>query len=453
MQARVICHARGRGGAGTQGVIIRQLRYQKLLITETGALPAAATRSLSREGVTTVALIVFCQSFPAVAFGAIALFLPLIRADLQMTFAQAGMLAAASTLTYALGQVPAGYLSDRFGPSRLFFFGILGTSLLTLGFGLVQTFELAVINQLVSGVFRALTFAPCLALLTSWFPPERRATAMGLYVVGGFSGNIFLSLVGPVLMNHYGWRFAIVFFSVVGIVGALLYLAFGRERPRARPRQQVGMIDLLQLFKYQIMWICGAIQFIRLGVTVGFNFWLPSLLVAERGLTIQAAGLVMAMGAAFTVLSNMLGGYVSDRLRNPPLIIGGSLAIVACTSTLLAFVHSIPVLLVVIAINSIFLQFYFGALFHVPVEVLGPRIAGMSIGFSNLFANIGALTFAYALGVVKDEAGAFTWGFVGIGAACVVGVMLAFVLARIRNRALAAGKRNSPVTTRESPTY
>ena len=55
----------------------------------------------------------------------------------------------------------------------------------------------------------------------------------------------------------------------------------------------------------------------------------------------------------------------------------------------------------------------------------------------NLFANVGVLTFAYSLGVVKDKAGSFTWGFVGISAACVVGVMLAFALARMRNRALA----------------
>lgn len=405
---------------------------------ETSALLAPpAARSLGREGITTVSLVVFCQGFPTVAFGAIALFLPLIREDLHMTFSQAGMLSAASVLTYALGQIPAGFLSDRFGPGRLFFIGTLGNTLLALGFAFVPTFELAVINQLVWGVFRALTFAPCLALLSSWFPPERRATAMGLYVVGGFSGNIVLALVGPMLMNHYGWRFAIIFFSVLGIGGALLFLAFGRERPRAAARQQVGLIDLLQLFKYQIIWICGAIQFIRLGVTIAFGFWLPSLLVAERGMSIQAAGLVVAMGAAFTALSNVLGGYVSDRLRNPPLIIGGSLAVVACTSTLLVLVHSIPALLVVIAINSIFLQFYFGALFQVPVEVLGPRIAGMSIGFSNLFANLGALTFTYSLGVVKDEAGTFTWGFVGISAACAVGVMLAFVLARVRKRALA----------------
>ena len=92
-------------------------------------------------------------------------------------------------------------------------------------------------------------------------------------------------------------------------------------------------------------------------------------------------------------------------------MIGGSLAVLACTSALLVVVESIPLLVLVVAVNSIFLQFYFGPLFYVPVEVLGPRVAGMSAGFSNMFANIGALVFAYALGVVKDRAGAFKWGF------------------------------------------
>ncbi len=92
-----------------------------------------------------------------------------------------------------------------------------------------------------------------------------------------------------------------------------------------------------------------------------------------------------------------------------------------------------------------FPQFYFGALFAVPIEVLGQRVAGMSTGFSNLFASLGALTFAYALGVVKDQTGTFTWGFVGISAACVVGVVLAFALARVRSRALARPDREIPV--------
>ncbi len=370
-------------------------------------------------------------------FGGIALFLPLIREDLQMSFSQGGMLSAASTLTYALGQVPAGYLSDRFGPKRLFFIGILGATFISLLFGLVGSFAMAMANQMASGIFRALVFVPGLALISSWFPPNRRATAMGLYVMGGLSGNIVLSLIGPFLVDQYGWRFPFLLFSALGIGAAFVYRALGREKPAAGSRQRVSLLEALRLLEHQIMWVCAALQFIRYGVYISFIFWLPSMLVADRGMTVQQAGLVVAMAAAFTGPLNAFGGYVSDRLRNPALVIGGSLAVLACTSTLLVITHSIPMLLIVVAVHSIFLQFYFGPLFLVPVEVLGQRVAGLTTGFSNLFANIGALVFAYSLGVVKDKAGAFTLGFFGITLACAIGVVLSIVLARVRRRALA----------------
>ena len=390
-----------------------------------------------RDAATTVTLVIFCQGFQALALGGIALFLPLIREDLHISFTQAGVLSAATTFTYAFCQIPAGYLTDRFGPKPLFFIGILGSTLLSLNFGLIQSYPAAVANQLVSGVFRALLFAPGLTLVASWFPPDRKATAMGLYVIGGVSGNVLLSLAGPLFVAHFGWRPAFVFFSALGVLSALAFFAFGREKP-AGSKHPVGMLEAFQLFHYPIMWVCAGIQFIRFGVTTSFYFWLPSLLVADRGLSLEAAGLITAVGAAMTAASNALGGYASDRLRNPPLVIGGSLAVLACTSALLGVVHFIPALVLVVAVNSVFLQFYFGALFFVPVEVLGQRVAGTSAGFSNMFANLGALCFAYALGVVKDTAGAFTLGFLASGAFCVVGVLLAVVLSRMRSKALAA---------------
>lgn len=390
-----------------------------------------------RDAALTVTLVVFCQGFNMLSLGGIALFLPLIREDLGISFTQAGMLSAASTFTYALGQIPGGYLADRFGPKRVFFVGILGSTLLSLNFGMVESYPGALANQVVSGVFRALIFAPGLTLVASWFPSDRKATAMGVYVIGGVSGNILLSLIGPILVIHFGWRPPFMAFAALGVCAAFVYLAWGREKPTTGPKHPVGMLDAFQLFRYPIMWVCAGIQFIRFGVTTSFNFWLPSLLVSDRGLSLQAAGFITAMGFALTGPSNALGGYTSDRLRNPPLVIGASLAVLACTSALLVAVDSIPLLVLVVAVNSIFVQFYFGPLFHVPVEVLGLRVAGMSAGFGNMFANLGALTFAYALGLVKDTAGSFTLGFLATSAFCVVGVALALVLARMRKRALA----------------
>jgi MFS transporter, ACS family, D-galactonate transporter len=391
--------------------------------------------SARRDAVLTVTLVVFCQGFQALTLGGIALFLPLIREDLGMSFAQAGTLSAATSFTYMLGQLPAGYLTDRFGPKRLFFIGILGSTLLSLNFGTIHSYPAAVANQLVSGVFRALLFAPGLTLIASWFPPDRKATAMGVYVIGGVSGNVFLSLIGPFLVGEYGWRPPFIAFALLGVCAAFVYFALGRERP-AGPRHPVAVLDVFRLARYPIMWVCAGIQFIRFGVTTSFHFWLPSLLVADRGLSLPAAGLITAMGFVLTGPSNALGGYASDRLRNPPLVIGGSLAVLACTSALLVVVDSTPLLVLVVAVNAVFLQLYFGPLFYVPVEVLGQRVAGISTGFSNMFANLGGLTFAWSLGVVKDTAGAFKWGFIATSAVCVLGVALSFALARMRASAL-----------------
>jgi nitrate/nitrite transporter NarK len=285
-------------------------------------------------------------------------------------------------------------------------------------------------------MFRSFLFAPGLTLLSSWFPPERRATAMGLYIAGNFSGNIVLSLVGPLMLTSHSWRFPVMVFSLAGMGVAVLFIVFAREKARRKSRDPLRLRDIVQLSRYRIVWLASAVQFIRMGPVVGISFWLPSFLVADRGLTIQTAGLVTAMGAALSAPSNAIGGYVSDRLNNPPLVIGGALTILACTTFLLTQVQSLPLLLIVIAVNSVFAQFYFGPLFLVPVEVLGQRTAGIVTGFCNLFANIGSVAFAYSLGVIKDRTGSFAWGFGAICLACIIGVLLSVALARTRRQAL-----------------
>ncbi len=397
--------------------------------------------AISREGRTTVALVILCQVVHGISFSAMPLLLPLIREDLGIGFTEAGLLSAAATFSYALGQIPAGFLSDRYGPRRLFFIGLMGWSVFSVCLGLIHAFWLAVLSQLLAGSFRALLFAPGMSLLASWFPPERRATAMSLYMLGGFIGTIVLSLGGPLLATAYGWRAAFMLLAALGIIAALVYLRHAREKPRGAAVQHLALSDIAQLFGHPLMWVCSALQFVRFAVVTAYIVWLPSLLVVDRGFSVRDAGFIIALAAAFTAPSNTLGGYVSDRLRNPPLVIGGALAVLACTAALLTVTESLPLLLLVIAVNSIFLQFYFGPLFLVPLEVLGPRIAGTATGFSNLFANIGGFLTAWTMGAMKDSSGSFTSGFAAISVICLTGVALSLLLARMRRQALAARQR------------
>src|SRR5215813_11569599 len=170
--------------------------------------------TISRDGIATVAVTVLCQVAHFLTLAAIPLLLPSIREDLGITFAEAGMLSAAGMVSYALIQIPAGYLSDRFGPRRLLFVGLLGWSILSVSLGLIHVFRLALVNQFIAGAFRALLFAPGLALLASWYPPRRRATAMSLFLLGAAAGSVFLSLAGPQLAERHGWRVTFIAFAL-----------------------------------------------------------------------------------------------------------------------------------------------------------------------------------------------------------------------------------------------
>ena len=395
-------------------------------------------RSISRDARHTVALVVFSQTVHWLSFAALPLLLPLIREDLKIGFAEAGMISAAGALSYTLGQAPAGWLADRLGPKRLVFIGLLGWSLLSVSFGLIHAYWLALANQFFAGFLRALLFVPGIALAASWFPLERRATAISLVLVGGAVGSVLLSVSGPVLAQEHGWRPTFIAFAVLGIGAAVLFGAFAKDRPQATRPGAVSIASALGILRLPVIWVCCGLQFVRFVVVMGFGFWLPSFLVVERGMSMQAAGLVMAMSAAVAAPSNTIGAYISDRLRNPPAVIGSALAVLACASLLLPSAQSISQVLAVVALFSAFVGSYFGPLFLVPVEVLGPRVAGTAIGIANLFANIGGLISVATLGVIKDQAGSFAWGFVGIGCVCLVGVVLAVALARIRVRMLVA---------------
>lgn len=393
-------------------------------------------RVVERDRITTISLTVVCQSFQALSMGGIALLLPIIRKDLGLSFTQGGSLAAATTLVYALMQIPAGYLSDRFSPKRLFCIGIFGSTLLALTFGLVANYWQALVNQMLSGFFRALLFTPGMALLTGWFPPNRRATATGLYLIGGYSGSVIFNLVGPVLVARFDWRFSFISIASVGIIAILFLIRFGKDAPPTGERRKGNMLEALQLFRHKVMWVCGGIQYIRFGVVQGITYWLPSLLINEKGLSLQSAGIIIAIQVVLMSPSNIIGGYISDRLKNPILVIAVSLGVLGITTGLLITANSMILLVALIFINAIFLQMYFGPLFSIPVEILGVSKAGISIGFSNLFANVGGFSAAYLLGALKDRSGAFKPGFFAICGACFLGFALTLMLARMRRKAM-----------------
>ena len=171
----------------------------------------------------------------------------------------------------------------------------------------------------------------------------------------------------------------------------------------------------------------------------GISFWLPTFLMEERGFSLGNVGILVAVQALLMAPSNLIGAAISDRMRNPPVVIGFSLLALAVTTALFASVSSNILLIALICINSIFVQMYFGPLFAIPLETLGQQQAGISTGFGNLFANVGGLVSVYVLGVLRDSTHSLDSGFYLITGISIAGLLATFWLARIRKRTGTSG--------------
>jgi nitrate/nitrite transporter NarK len=401
------------------------------------------------DRVMSAVLIALGQSLQSLVFGGISLFLPLIRHDLHLSFEQAGVLAGSATLVYALMQIPAGLLADRVSPKLLFLVGLLGTDVLAFGFSVLHSFPLLVLNQALAGIFRSMVFAPGLLLISAQFSPRRRATALGLYVAGGFSSNVVLSLLGPWLVGPLGWRGVFVLFAALGLLVVVGYALVG-DVGHQRASTPVSLRELRVVLWDPLIGAISIVQFVRLAVGSGLAFWLPTLIVSEKGFSLQVAGIVTAIGAAVTAPSNLLGGYLADRTGKPEVVIGGSLVMLAATTAVLPWITSEAALIADVAVSALFVQLYFGPLFSLPIGVLGHRLAGAVSGVGNFCANLGGFTSAYGLGLLRQRTGSYDLGLELLAGLCVVGALAAVWAGRASRTATRTGSGRSAAASLHS---
>jgi len=133
----------------------------------------------------------FCISFAEV----------FIKEDLDLTDSQVGWMLSAFFWTYALSQVPSGWLTDRFGPRLMLTSYVLGWSLLTGLTGVAAGFGMLILLRLGFGIAQAGAYPTGASLIGRWMPVSARATASSLVSVGGRVGGwLALFASGPLIV-------------------------------------------------------------------------------------------------------------------------------------------------------------------------------------------------------------------------------------------------------------
>ena len=137
-----------------------------------------------------------------------------------MTDTQLGLLkGSAFALFYSLASIPIARLADKKNRVTIISISVAFWSAMTALCGAATSYLGLLAARVGVGVGEAGCSPPAHSLVSDYFYKEERATALGIYSLGGPFGSLFGILLGGWLTTTLGWRWA---FIAVGIPGILL---------------------------------------------------------------------------------------------------------------------------------------------------------------------------------------------------------------------------------------
>jgi ACS family glucarate transporter-like MFS transporter len=159
-----------------------------------------------------------------------------VQKDFHLTNVQLGVVFSAFIIGYAFTQPLAGFIADRFGPTRVIAIAILWWSLFTALVPWVPANVRGAMGILLAvrfllGVGEAVIFPASNRLVASWIPSRERGLANGLIFAGvGVGGGVAPPLITFIMLRH-SWRWAFWVSAMIGVAVGLLWLLLVRDRP------------------------------------------------------------------------------------------------------------------------------------------------------------------------------------------------------------------------------
>jgi len=264
---------------------------------------------------------------------------PGMRAELGLDAAQMGLIFSAFGWTYALCQIPGGWLVDRVVPRVLYPVLIALWSVATVCLGFTYTVAGLIGIRLLIGLLEAPSYPINNRVVTTWFPERERASAIGFYTSGQFVGIAFLTPVLVWIQATIGWHMVFVATGVLGIVWSVVWYALYREPREFRRandaelqviREGGGLVDLslrqrgnkkaltgadlIQVLSSRKLWGVYFGQFALTSTLWFFLTWFPTYLVQERGMSFVKAGFLASVPFLAAFVGVNCGGLLSDLL-------------------------------------------------------------------------------------------------------------------------------------------
>ncbi len=349
---------------------------------------------------------------------------------LKLNEKQTGAILSAFFFTYALGQVPAGWLSDRFGARRMLPLYICIWSLCTILTGLATGFAMLIAARLLFGIAQAGCYPTAGSLIRRWVPLRQRGTASSIVSFGGRLGGATAPLLTAWLLKDYlDWRWVLALYGACGFLVAAHFWRIFRETPAEHPHSndaELALIaegdgesssspgpptlpPLLPLIRSGTMWLMCALQF---GINVGWVFlvtWLPTYLKDVKHVDPKIGGLMSTLVLGAGIAGMLCGGPLTDFCaralgrrwgRSLPPFLCFCVAILAYLSCL--FLESAWGFIAAAAVVAFMTDMSVPSIWAYMQDVGGKNTAAV-FGWGNMWGNLGAATTPLLVPIVLER--------------------------------------------------
>ncbi len=332
-----------------------------------------------------------------------------VQLEFHLTDTQLGLLSSSFLLIYAIGTLPLGIWADHSVRKNIVALCVGVWSVATALTGFTRNFIQIFIARSFLGVGEA-GYAPAsLSLIGDYFSKERRGRVLSLWSIGNLIGTAMGLILGGIIADAFGWRWA---FYIVGIPGLLAaFLIWRTVEPRRGAfengadeeddaAQMHGSLGkdfwkvagrILRIPTYWILLGAFVFSFFTIGSA---QTWITTYIVRDFGLSVARAGVysggVLAGGS---LVGTVIGGFVADflqrRIPQGRLLVATFAFLVGAPLTLIALtLHDLGPFLGVFIAAILCLSLSLGPLNAVIQDVIAPEIRATAAGLVLLLAHL-----------------------------------------------------------------
>ncbi|ERH65940.1 D-galactonate transporter [Pantoea dispersa EGD-AAK13] len=376
-----------------------------------------------------------------------------IQQEFGISKAEMGYVFSAFAWLYTLCQIPGGWFLDRVGSRLTYFIAILGWSVATLLQGFASGLLSLIGLRAITGIFEAPAFPTNNRLVTSWFPEQERASAVGFYTSGQFVGLAFLTPLLIWIQELLSWHWVFIITGGIGIIWSLVWMKVYQAPSQSKGINQAeldyiraggAMVDgdapgekkarvKLTAADWKLVFhrkLCGVYlgQFAVTSTLWFFLTWFPNYLTQEKHIAALTAGFMTTVPFLAAFVGVILSGMVADRLvrsgrslgfaRKTPIICG--LLISTC---IMGANYTNDPLWIMVLMALAFFGNGFASITWSLVSSLAPvRLIGLTGGMFNFIGGLGGITVPLVVGYLAQDYG-FAPALVYISAVALIGAL------------------------------